>query len=279
MQERLIDVLCGAVVQHDAGKNPGMLERLRDELLDACAEMRRTRRRARQSKYQALDLRPDTPFIRVIIALLAASSPGLSESESSIAWLRECLERWYQALPKEQAYVVAKAFTGNGANSIEQQRRLRYAVLLHAFLQATCTLSTDVLVLVELGEAVTRQLGDGAQLLYGILSRGARLRRRTMILGPGVLGIHGARRYRKWLLPKDVAIETLKGIETLLYPELHTEEEIQKPEPWSIPGRVAGGYARLSLCCSISDFVMTPQAFATSLCAISLANTQWSEMT
>jgi hypothetical protein len=76
--------------------------------------------------------------------------------------------------------------------------------------------------------------------------RGARLRRRTTILGPGVLGIHGARWYRKWLLPKDVAIETLKGIETLLYPELHTEEEIQKPGSWSIPGRVAGGYAARS---------------------------------
>ena len=111
--ERLILVLCAVVAQHGAGKKPDMVERLRAELLDSYTEMRRTRRRARQPKYQALGLRPDTPFIRFIVALLAASTSDLSEPESPVLWLRECLDAWYLALPNKQARTVATAFKNN----------------------------------------------------------------------------------------------------------------------------------------------------------------------
>lgn len=356
LNERFIAVLCAAVAEFD--QQAGKAEQLKVELLDGYIKIRQKRSHARNIKYQGLGLDLSTPLIRFIIALLAAPDQESSSDAKAIAWLRECLERWYQTLPATQAQTVAAAFSNsNEASSLDPQRRLRYAVLLRSFLEATCRLSTDVLVLVELAEAVTRQLGDGTQLLYGLLShcysdtcsafkyplsgvlrssvfqdcagqllgwcqqvidyrverttkqfplpkqntarelyckitpffkkrvvfittiysiwageqaqyhsalaakvpsgpdagkalgntdrllshhdkgrRGKALRRRTSVLGAGVLGKRGARRYKKWLLPLAVAQETLTAVETLLFPDLHIEDAIRHAksvrDPW-----------------------------------------------
>jgi hypothetical protein len=166
--ESLIAVLCTAVEQAVRADERGstQVQVLRGALAMLAADLMKRHRRARSEKAGVSSANSPMPFIRELISVLAADA-ATGVAEDGIGWFRQHLEQWYAGL-KERKHLQEK---WNADHEPDTVRRIRYASLLHAYVEAACTLSTDALVLSELAEATTRQLGDGVELLYGLLSR------------------------------------------------------------------------------------------------------------
>lgn len=356
VNDRLIESICTIVLRQTYVDEPKVddIAELRDQLYTYYMETHKQYRRIRRLKNPNQSWQGLVPWVPKLIHALAVST----DQERGLEKLRVSLERWYQEHPDEviEATLVeaAKDWTA------DELRQLRYALLLRAYFEATFIVSTDVLLIVEFAEGITRQLNDGTELLSGMLSRcynetcsqfkyplssvlresvflecammilawsqlvvdykaerdkkrpnnqpprrqkgesstycklnlflGKRVtrigllyniwriedeayrlaaaqvvpigpdagktlgnldpyrphrrkrgrkvtvRRRTTILGPGIIGKKGGRRLRTWLVPYDIAATTLKSVEILLYPELHSDDEIRAarstPHPW-----------------------------------------------
>jgi hypothetical protein len=356
--QRMIAAISDAVVRdnHGHGGNADIFQRLHDTLTACNIACHQAQRRTHRSKHLPKSDQSHLPFIRHLIFLLAAplDDPCL---DASIEWLRLCLEQWYQRHPNNG--IAAALAEAAQQRAPDELRRFRYALLLRAYLETTCIMSTDTLVLAELAEIAARRLGDGTELLSSLLSRcynetcslvkyplsgvlresvffdcaamilswcqlvvdykaerdkkipvnrppqppkqpkifcwlslfrGKRVahivlihriwraedrayrnaaarvvpigpdvgktlgnpdpqrpyhrkqgqrtsgRRRPTILGPGSIGKKGARRLKRWLLPYEVALTTLRNVEILLHPTLYTDQEVQDAKsathPW-----------------------------------------------
>jgi len=166
--ENLIAVICVSVERLATGQLGGgdEAQALRDTLVALAKKLTSRQRSARRKKAEA-EILPG-PFIRELIGLLAVA-PEAESDQTSIKWLRQQLEHWYAGQEKAQRELLRHKW--HGKHEPEVARRLRYAVLLNAFLGAACILSTDILILAELAEATIRQMEDGVQLLFGIISR------------------------------------------------------------------------------------------------------------
>lgn len=168
--QRMIAAISDAVIRssttHVADVN--MLKQLRDILTEYNVAFQQAQRRVRRSKHRTKYDQPDLPLIRYLIHLLARSSNTVA-ADDGVNWLRTHLERWYQAHPSND--IEAKLAEAGQHRSPDQLRHLRYALLLRVYLETTCAISTDVLVLAELAEMAARHLGDGPELLSSLLSR------------------------------------------------------------------------------------------------------------
>lgn len=166
--ESLITVICASVkrlssTDTDSGDKA---QALRDTLVALAKKLTNMQRRARQKKTAAVSL--PGPFIRELIGLLAAE-PETESDHGSIKWLWQQLEHWYSGREAKQQQQLQQKWQGEYAPAAVQ--RIRYAVLLNAWLEDSCTLATEILILAELAEATIREMNDGVQLLFGIISR------------------------------------------------------------------------------------------------------------
>jgi hypothetical protein len=171
VNEHIIVVICAAVAQRLNGGqiDDSALIQLRNELHACRDDIRKQYRRAKESKKPTQDRKPTIPLIQAIVHRLADIPDDDQEGMGGIAWLRMELEYWYDQVTKKSKESLGVRLETEG--SPEAVRRLRYAVLLHGYLEASCTLSTDILILSELAEAAMRGLGDGSMLLSNMLSR------------------------------------------------------------------------------------------------------------
>ena len=147
VSESIINVICASLRNSKVaeGISDVQIDLLRDTLYD----LLNTIKRRRGSKQ---------PFIREIIRVLA-DEDSECVVDNGMRQFCDCLNHWYATRNEQQKRFLQEKFQGEHEPHIAL--RIRYAVLLYAYLEEACTLSTDVLVLVELAEAVIRQLGDG----------------------------------------------------------------------------------------------------------------------
>ncbi|NNJ11568.1 hypothetical protein EKD04_014620 [Chloroflexales bacterium ZM16-3] len=164
--ESLITIICASAERLASANSSDEAQALRDTLTALAKKLASRQRSARQKKAQAATL--PRPFIRELIGMLALA-PEIESDQGGIRWLRQQLEHWYAGREKAQRELLQQKWQGEHAP--ETARRIRYGVLLNAYMEGTCVLSTDILILAELTEATIREMGDGLQLLFGVLSR------------------------------------------------------------------------------------------------------------
>ncbi len=143
------------------------IQLLRSELMACKKGLGKSRRTAHTEQTKVTeDVR--LSLIREVIRVVA-DTQEVEQEQIGISWLRRRLNLWFEGCNAQTQEHLTQQMLGERGSIVAQ--RIRYAVLLRAFLEHSCELTTATLLAVEIAEAVIREIGDTHELLSGLLSR------------------------------------------------------------------------------------------------------------